>query len=152
MNKNKILGIAICIGIFAMMLPMASAGATVVRQGAIWNDGTLYGTVATPTDLPDNAPADSLDKLYNFDNSGLKGQRSVSEAAMGDTDYNGGRWMVFAVIFTDAGKIIHDPDGNGIVNFELKSDQEVLHHKDLGHIIISREPVKRFVCPLLKLK
>jgi hypothetical protein len=133
------------------MLPAASAGATVIHQGAIWNDGTLYGTVLTPTDLPDNTPEDSLDKLYNFGSSGLTGQRSVSETAMGDTDYNGGRWMVFAITFTDAGKVIHDPDGNGVVNFELKSDQDVLHHKDLGHIVISREPVKRFVCPLLKL-
>ncbi len=151
MNKNTIFGIAICIGIFAMILPMASAGATVVHQGAIWNDGTLYGTVVTPADLPDNAPADSFDNLYNFGNSGLAGQRSISEAAIGDTYYNGGRWMVFAVTFTTSGKAFFDTDKNGVVDFELKSDQEVLNHQSLGHIIISTEPVRRFVCTLLKL-
>lgn len=148
---NKILSIAICVGMFSLILPAASAGATVVRQGAIWNDGTLYGTVVTPTNLPDDTPVLSLDKLYNFDNSGLTGQRSVSEAAIGDTDYNGGRWMVFAATFTDTGKSVFDTNANGVVDFELKSDGEVLYHQSLGHIIISEEPVKRFVCPLFKL-
>ena len=134
------------------MVPISSAEATVIHQGAVWNDGQLYGTVLTPTLLPDNAPDISFDKLYNFDNSGLRGQRSVSDAAPGDRDYNGGRWMIFAVTFTSLGKSIHDPDGDGVVNVELKSEEKVLEHEILGHIVISDEPIKRFECPLIPAK
>jgi len=60
--------------------------------------------------------------------------------------------MVLAVTFTALGKSIHDPDGDGIVNFELTSDSEALHHEELGHLIISEEPVKLFECPLVPAK
>lgn len=151
MNGKAIIVMALSVAVLAMA-PAASAKATPVFSGAIWNDGNLWGTVLTPTDLPDSAPDWSFDKLYNFADSGLSGQRSVSEAAPGDRDYNGGRWMVFAVTFTDLGKAVHDPDGDGIVDFELTSDAMVLEHRDLGHLEISDEPVRRFVCPLVPAK
>lgn len=51
---------------------------------ALYVDGATYRTVATPNDLSGTAaPA----------------QLNVAEAAPGDTDYNGGRWMVHAVSF-----------------------------------------------------
>lgn len=151
MNGKAIIVAVLSIAVLAMA-PAASAKAMPVFSGAIWNDGALWGTVLTPTDLPDSAPDWSFDTLYNFDGSGLSGQRSVSEAAPGDRDYNGGRWMVFAVTFTDLGKTIHDADGDGIVNFELTGDAMVLEHMGLGHLEISDEPVRRFVCPLVPAK
>ncbi len=151
--RNKpmtLLGFALVFGLALASLPtVAAGGATPVHDGVIWVDGVLYGTVITPTELPDKAPAKSFDALYNFDTSGLSGQRSVAEAAPGDRDYNGGRWMVFAVSFTEAGRAAHDPDGNGEVNFELTSEEAVLAHVGLGHLVISEEPVVRFVCPLI---
>lgn len=152
--KGKAIMIAVILLILIVgMLPTASAKATVVRGGAIWNDGTLYRTVLTPTDLTKtNAPDHSYDILYNFDGSGLTGQRAVADAAPGDTDYNGGRWKVFAVTFTAIGIEVHDTDNDGNVNFELTSDEMVLHHVTLGHITISDDPVKMFVCPMIKLK
>lgn len=148
---KRIIVMAVLIGIFIAMSPAVSAKATVVREGAIWNDGELFGTVLTPTELPDNAPDHSFDKLYNFDGSGLTGQRSVADAAPEDSDFNGGRWMVFPVTFTDLGISIHDPDGDGVVNFELTSEEQVLMHQSLGHILISEEPARLFVCPMIKL-
>ena len=116
-------------------------------ENAIWANSNLYGTVLTDTSF--NAPpAGSTDTLYNFGMSGLGGQRAVSESAPGDSDYNGGRWSVKAVVFTDQGKAVHDPDGDGMVNFELKSAEDVLHHEALGHIVIMDTGIY-FECPLI---
>ena len=117
---------------------------------AIWAHGIIYGTVATPTsfNLP---PVQSTDTIYSFMLSGLTGQRSVSESAPGDRNYNGGRWSVKVVFFTDQGKAIHDPDNDGAVNFELTSAEQVLEHEALGHITIMDTSIY-FECPLLKSK
>lgn len=145
-----LLGFALVLGFALASPPTAAAGATPVHDGVIWVDGDLYGTVLTPTELPDTAPDKSFDALYNFDASGLGGQRSVAEAAPGDRDYNGGRWMVFAVSFTELGISIHDSDGDGQVNFELTSEEAVLAHEALGHLVISEDPVVFFECPLTR--
>ena len=115
---------------------------------AIWAHGTIYSTILTPTsfNLP---PLHSTDTLYNFMMSGLQGQRSVSASAPGDRDYNGGRWAVKAVVFTDLGKMVHDPDRDGIVNFELKSAEQVLEHAALEHLEIMDTDIY-FECPLLR--
>ncbi len=144
-------GMALVVALLATSAPVA-AKATVVRDPVLWIDGDLYRTVLTPTVLPDAAPAESFDILYNFDGSGLSGQRSVGEAAPGDPGYNGGRWMVFAVAFTALGMSIHDANGDGMVNFELTSTAQVEAHMALGHLLISAEPVALFVCPVLPVK
>lgn len=124
-------------------------GATRV-ENAIWANGIIYSTVLTPTsfNLP---PMHSTDTLYNFMMSGLKGQRSVSESAPGDRDFNGGRWAVKMVVFTSDGIKVHDPDGDGSVNFELTNAAEVLHHASLGHLEIMDTQIY-FECPLLRSK
>ena len=153
MKRKAIIIAAFFLVLMIGMLPAVSAKAIVVREGAIWNDGMLYRTVLTPTDLTStNAPDHSYDILYNFDDSGLAGQRSVADAAPGDKDYNGGRWKVYAVTFTALGIAVHDTNNDGTVDFELTSDEMVLHHVTLGHITISDDPVKMFVCPMIKLK
>jgi len=40
------------------------------------------------------------------------------------------------VIFTDAGKATHDPDRDGVTNFELTSADAILAHHALGHFEI----------------
>lgn len=114
---------------------------------AIWADEELYGTVATPAQLPDKGPKDGL-----FVFTGLAGQRPVAESKPGDRDYNGGRWQVYVLAFTDSGKQAHDPDGDGFVNFELKSWEMVEKHiNELGHLeLVGKGP--SFVCPLIKKK
>jgi hypothetical protein len=86
--------------------------------------------------------------IYSFMMSGLEGQRGVAESAPGDRDYNGGRWDVQMVTFTTSGMAAHDPDGDGMVNFELTSAEAVLEHEELGHIIINDADFY-FECPLL---
>jgi hypothetical protein len=127
---------------------LASAqGATVIAEDAIWADGELYGTVVTPTSFK-NPPQRSTDIIYSFAMNELQGQRSVSEAAPGDRDYNGGRWSVHFAFFTPLGESVHDGDNDGIVDFELVSAEEVLAHEALGHIEIVKANFY-FACPLL---
>ena len=134
----------------ALMGSLASpafADRAVKVENAIWANGNLYGTVLTDTGFH-APPAKSTDTLYNFGMSGLSGQRAVSESAPGDTDFNGGRWSVKAVAFTAQGMAVHDPDGDGVVNFELKSQEDVLKHEALGHITIMDTAIY-FECPLI---
>lgn len=132
-------------GVFAHA---ASDKASTRVDDTIWANGELYSTVLTTNSFK-NPPAHSLDTLYNFMMSGLSGQRPVSDAAPGDKNYNGGRWSVQLVAFTDAGLNAHDPDGDGIVNFELTTADMVLHHVQLGHIVITPANFY-FSCPLVK--
>ncbi len=123
------------------------AGPATRVQDVIWANDTIYDTILTDTSFI-SPPQHSTDTLYNFGMSGLDGQRPVSESAPGDPDYNGGRWSVKIVVFTDQGKAVHDPDGDGSVNFELTNADAVLHHEALGHVTIMDTTVY-FECPLL---
>ena len=128
----------------------AFAGPATRVSGALWANNELFDTVLTDTSfhLP---PVQSTDVLYNFMISGLGGQRSVSASGPGDRDYNGGRWSVKVVVFTEAGIAVHDPDGDGIVNFELTNADDVLAHQTFGHLDIMDTSIY-FECPLIKRK
>ena len=112
--------------------------------GAFWVDGMVFKTVVTPTNLPNKGPKDGL---YVFE--GLGGQNPVAEAKPGDKDYNGGRWQGYVLEFTEEGIAAHDPDGDGMANFQLMSWEMVQHHLGLGHLEqIAMGP--SFVCPMIK--
>jgi len=128
----------------------AYAGGAVRVPGAIWAGGELYDTILTPATFR-TPPAKSIDILYNFGMSGLQGQRSVSESAPGDPAFNGGRWSLKMVVFTDAGRDLADPDGDGIVNFELVSQADVLQQAAQGYLTILDTAIY-FECPLLPRK
>jgi hypothetical protein len=125
-----------------------AAGAGGVTGPAIYVDGVTYRTVGTPTAdaFPKTgAPEHSYDTIYDF--GGL--QNSVATAAPGDPGFNGGRWMVHALSFTDYGAAVAAYDTNG--SGDLDSDEEVMAAinggiggaTDLG-------VVKMFECPLIK--
>lgn len=130
----------------ALAASVAMAGGATRVEDALWGAGVTWDTVLTPTSFR-QPPSHTVDLLFNFSMSGLTGQRSVSESVPGDPDYNGGRWWVQMVVFTPQGIAVHDPDGDGAVNFELKSAEEVAHHVDLGHLQIF-PTATYFVCPL----
>jgi hypothetical protein len=124
------------------------AGRATRVEDALWGAGVTWDTVLTPTTFT-QPPSHSVDLLFDFSMSGLMGQRGVSSNVPGDRDYNGGRWWVQMVVFTDQGVQAHDPDGDGYVNFELTSAEEIADHVELGHIRIL-ETSFYFECPLLR--
>jgi hypothetical protein len=83
-----------------------------------------FHTVGTPTSLPDTGP---FDKLYQFPD--CPSCASVSEAAPGQGDYNGGRWRIV--------------DAFGITSQLTNADAVVAAASSL----VDSGP--RFVCPLI---
>lgn len=123
----------------ALMLSTATvAGGNGPPGVGFYVDGSLFRTINTPTDISGTgAPADSFDKIYALgeDSSGNP-LTNVAEAAPGDPDYNGGRWMVLPVTWHV------DP-------VQLTSDTQVLMFEANGWLDIAEDPVKQFVCPAI---
>ena len=97
-------------------LVLAAPAQAGVSGPAFWIDGSLYRTVATPTDLSDTgAPASTFDAIYSFAGA----QANVAEAKPGDTDFNGGRWAVHELAFPSeyaAALASGDANGNGVID------------------------------------
>jgi hypothetical protein len=85
--------------------------------------------------------------IFSFMGAALSGQRSVAVYAPGDPEYNGGRWNVMVVEYTEAGKALFDPDKDGAVNFELTNAEDLLDAADMGYVTITEAGV-HFECPL----
>jgi hypothetical protein len=146
-DMRKRIAVPVALGAAALMAAAAAAPASAGVTGpAFYVDGEMYRTVLTPTDLSGTgAPASSFDTLYNLGDH----QPAVAEAAPGDHDYNGGRWMVHAVSFPhgyDAALTAGDSNGNGV----LDNDGEVLAAISAG-AAKDDGVVKQFVCPVIKL-
>ena len=145
-NHYLVLGLA---ALLVTIITVTAARATRV-ENALWAEDQIFDTVLTDTSFK-NPPPHSTDVLFNFAESGLSGQRSVAEAAPGNPGFNGGRWHVYAVTFTEAGKMVHDADDDGVVDFELTNAEAVLEQADMGLLTISDTGIF-FECPLLKSK
>jgi hypothetical protein len=144
MLRFFVLGIVV-LAAAATAATAAAAGAGGVTGPAFYVDGQLYRTVNTPTDLSvTGAPAQSFDTIYDF--GGL--QPNVATAAPGDPGYNGGRWHVHALSFSNypAAVIQFDKNGSGDLdsNAELQAALAAGAATDMG-------VVKSFVCPVVKI-
>jgi hypothetical protein len=114
-------------------LASSSAAAGGPPELAFYVDGERYRTIATPTDISGTgAPESSFDAIYDLGG----GLANVAEAAPGDRDYNGGRWMVFAVTWN-------------VPRVQLTSAEQVLAYEASGMLSIGDEPVRQFVCPAI---
>ncbi|MFX1416229.1 MAG: hypothetical protein ACFFC0_05425 [Promethearchaeota archaeon] len=147
MNKHHYALVLGTIGLLiASVVPMVAAAPAVRAEEALLADGTAWDTILTSATFKPPKNLNSVDKLYVFS---LDGQRPVAEAAPYEKDYNGGRWWVHLVEFTELGLSIHDSDHDGVADFELTSDDAVLQHEALGHLTIT--PTQTFFeCPLLR--
>jgi hypothetical protein len=122
------------------------SGAGGVTGPAFYVDGALYRTVGTPTDLSSTgAPESSFDTLYQF--FGLQ-PYNVATAAPGDSGYNGGRWQVHGLSFSDYDAAVAAFDANGSGDFD--SDEEVAAALDAG-LATDVGIVASFVCPVIPL-
>jgi hypothetical protein len=136
--------LTVAIGLAVAAVGVATPAFAGVGGPAFYVDGTLYRTVGTPTDLSGTgAPAQAWDIIYEF--GGV--QLNVAEAAPGDSDYNGGRWMVHALTFPSgyaAAVADGDLDGNGV----LDSAEEVQAALAAGSAT-DAGVVKQFECPAI---
>jgi hypothetical protein len=132
-----------------LLLAVVTGGAPAVAGvsgPAFYVDGSLYRTVGTPTDLSrTGAPAHAWDLIYDF--GGF--QPNVATAAPGDRDFNGGRWMVHALVFPDgyaAALASADTDGDDVID----SDTELALALTAG-TAVDVGVVKQFECPVIPL-
>lgn len=122
------------------MLALA-VGATAVSASGLgpphlgfYVDGHLYRTIGTPTDFSaTGAPAASYDAIFVF----TDGATPVAEAKPGDRDFNGGRWRVHLVTWTDS-----------MAATQLTSAEEIALYESLGKLTISATDVA-FECPVI---
>ena len=145
MKKLLMLGAAA----FAALALAAVAGAGNghgVTGPSFYVDGTLYRTVGTPTDLSGTGgPDSSFDTIYQF--FGAQ-PYNVATAAPGDPGYNGGRWRVIGLSFSDYSAALMTYDANGSGDFD--SAAEVQAALD-GGAATSLGVVKSFECPVIPL-
>jgi hypothetical protein len=98
-------------------------------------DDVRYRTVGTPTDFSGTgAPASTYDKIYALGD----GLINVAEAKPGDTDFNGGRWMVLPITWSA-----------GVTPVQLTSAEAVEAWAELGYLSIATTPAKQFLCPVI---
>ena len=140
---TRLLALAATLGVAGAMAGAALAGGP--PAASFYVDGTLYRTIATPTDLSGTGgPASSFDTIYEFSGA----QLNVATAAPGDRDYNGGRWRVQVLGFPSgyaAALGSADANGNGVID----SDAELgLAFADGTAVIAGAGP--SFECPVIK--
>jgi hypothetical protein len=119
----------------AMLLSVAAS--SVAAGGppslAFYVDGERYRTIGTPTDFSGTgAPASSFDRIYGLGN----GLANVAEAAPGDRDFNGGRWMVLPVTWH-------------VTPVQLTSAEQVEQYAQQGALTIADTPARMFECPVI---
>lgn len=134
-------------GISALAISSAAmaGGSGGVTGPAFYVDGEVYRTVGTPTDFSQTgAPEHSYDTIYAF--SGGE-QMNVATAAPGDRDYNGGRWRVVVLEFTDYSAAVAAHDSNGSGDFD--NDSEVDAAIEAGAASTAYGP--SFECPVIKM-
>lgn len=115
---------------------LASIGTSGVLAGgppnlAFYVDDVRYRTVGTPTDFfGTGAPESTYDKIYNL-GTGI----NVADAKPGDTDFNGGRWLVYTVTWAA-----------GVTPVQYTNVEQIFAAQDAGLLTINPEPVKAFFC------
>lgn len=126
----------------------AFAGASVAQNAVMYVDGVKYRTVDTPAFYNASAgaaPAHAWDTLYVMP-SGPDSffQLHVADAAPGDRDFNGGRWIVKVVGFTTS--YASAAAAYGGANGVFDNDAEVLAAISGGAATATE--AFRFECPV----
>src|SRR5262245_26999840 len=118
----------------AALLAALPAAAT-TGKGQLFHDGSIVGTVVTPSPIADGA---GTDPFYNVTN-GAAGQLGIAGVAPGDGPYHGGSWQVYLVTFK-----------TGVTPYLLTSDEAVFAARDTGDVTVSRAGAADFRCPVVQ--
>ena len=138
-----VLSLVVCVPVFADQPDNTGGGLGNKApdfSGGVYADGALWGTKGTTTlPAPTADNQQSYDPIFVFtDNS----QLAVGEAAPGNPSYNGGRWTVQRVTWTNTA-----PDEPPV----LKSYEDVMAYIEQGYLTVEEAGVY-FQCPLLSMK
>jgi hypothetical protein len=117
----------------AAALTVAMPATATTAKGQLFHNGSVVGTVVTPSPI---APSSGEDPLYNVTN-GAAGQLGVAGVAPGDGAYHGGSWQVYLVTFKA-----------GVTPYLLTSDEAVMAAEDAGDVTVTRSASADFRCPV----
>ena len=133
----------------AALAVLGAVSAAGVTGPAFYVDGTVYRTVGTPSNFTDTgAPDHTYDIIYAFPNGTQT--INVAEAAPGDRDFNGGRWQVHALAFSNYAGALADLEVNLNGNLVLDSAEEV-EAAIMGGYATDGGVVASFECPVIKM-
>ena len=118
-------------GVTALLVALPATATT--GKGQLFHDGSVVGTVVTPSPI---APGSGTDPFYNVTN-GASGQLGIAGVAPGDGPYHGGSWQVYLVTFNP-----------GVTPYLLTSDEAVFAARDAGDVTVTRAGDADFRCPL----
>jgi hypothetical protein len=115
---------------------LASVPATAkTSKGELFHNGSIVGTVVTPSPIADGA---GTDPFYSVTN-GAAGQLGIAGVASGDGPYHGGSWQVYSVTFNA-----------GVTPYLLTSDEAVFAARDAGDVTVTRAGSADFRCPVVR--
>src|ERR687885_2512710 len=128
MRLVLVAAVAAGMALFVVVPAMATTG-----KGRLFHDGTVVGTVVTPSPI---TAGSGTDPFYNVTN-GAAGQLGIAGVAPGDGPYHGGDWQVWLVTFNA-----------GVTPYLLTSDEAVLAAEAAGDVTVTRAPDADFRCPI----
>jgi hypothetical protein len=126
------LTLAVSLIAIAGLFSALPVGAT-TSKGQLFHDGSVVGTVVTPSPI---AAGSGTDPFYNVTN-GAAGQLGIAGVAPGDGPYHGGSWQVNLVTFN-----------SGITPYLLTSDEAVAAAQAAGDVTVTRSADADFRCPV----
>jgi hypothetical protein len=116
-------------------LVIALPATATTGKGQLFHDGTVVGTVVTPSPI---AAGSGTDPFYSVTN-GAAGQLGIAGVAPGDGPYHGGSWQVNLVTFN-----------SGVTPYLLTSDEAVNAAAAAGDVTVTRAAGADFRCPVVQ--
>jgi hypothetical protein len=129
----RVLFAALLVSATALLAALPAAATT--GKGQLFHNGSVVGTVVTPSPIAAGA---GTDPFYNVTN-GAAGQLGIAGVAPGDGPYHGGSWQVFLVTFNA-----------GVTPYLLTSDEAVFAAEDAGDVTVARAGSADFRCPVVR--
>src|SRR6266496_3295772 len=114
----------------ATALLIALPAMATTGKGQLFHNGTVVGTVVTPSPIAAGSGTDPFYKVTN----GTAGQLGIAGVAPGDGPYHGGSWQVYVVTF----------------NPGVTSDEAVIAAKAAGDVTVTRAGDADFRCPVIQ--
>jgi hypothetical protein len=116
--------------IMVLIISVVPASAQRPGFGSLYYNGEIVRTIVPPS----AQPQPGVDNLYVVIN-GAMGQLGIAAVAPGDTDYHGGQWAFYSVMWN-------------VTPYLLTSEEEVLMAESAGDVTVARVPENDFRCPI----
>lgn len=147
--RRIVIAISAVVILAALTAPALANPGQLSEGAAIYAGGEQFRT-KDAADLPEPSGnnAHSFDAIHPFVGLAHPGQLSVAEAAPGEPGFNGGRWAVRRVQWTDAGLA-----AMGGTPSLVTSSGDLYDLIAAGYVeYVDPQPIRYFLCPLVPVR